>query len=137
MRGIVVLAHAQNLTNHRGNDMRGHIIYQGITILNMPASRSFMHAWPIHFSYASYTTAWIDMTNQPSSGPIQGHCDRYPLPHPDSQHAGTLAHPAPPVPTQQGQGYFVRTLCGTIGLALQPSGIYITIVSFIFVLILI
>ena len=24
MRGIVVLAHAQNLTNHRGNDMCGH-----------------------------------------------------------------------------------------------------------------
>ena len=52
----------------------------------------------------------IDTTNQPSSGPIQGHSDRHPQPHPDSLHAGVLAHPAPPVPTQKGQGYFARTL---------------------------
>ena len=40
----------------------------------------------------------IDMTNQPSSGPMQGHGDRHLQPHPDSLHAGVLAHPAPPGP---------------------------------------
>ena len=52
----------------------------------------------------------IDTANQKSSGPIQGHGDRHPQPHPDSLHDGVLAHPAPPGPTQQGQGYFAPVL---------------------------
>ena len=62
---------------------------------------------------------------------------RHPQSHPDSLHAGVLAHPAPPVPTQQGEGYFARTLCCTIGLTVHPSGVlpllcYYLLVSFFF-----
>ena len=38
-------------------------------------------------------------------------------------HAGVLTHSAPPVPTQQGEGYFARTLCRTTDLTVHPSGI--------------
>ena len=34
MRGKVVLAHAQNLTNHRGEDMRGHFKHGPLITLN-------------------------------------------------------------------------------------------------------
>ena len=34
MCGHVVLAHAQNLTNHRGDDMRGHFEHGPLTTFN-------------------------------------------------------------------------------------------------------
>ena len=37
--------------------------------------------------------------------------------------AGVLAHPALPVPTQQGEGYFARTPCCTTDLTMHPSGV--------------
>ena len=42
---------------------------------------------------------------------------------PDSLHAGALAHPAPPVPTQQGEVCFARTLFCTTDLTIPPSGV--------------
>ena len=44
-------------------------------------------------------------------------------PYPDPLHAGVLAHRAPPVPTQQGEGHFAKTLCYTTGLTMHPSGV--------------
>ena len=32
-----------------------------------------------------------------------------------------IEHPAPSVPTQQGEGHFARTLCCTTGLTVHPS----------------
>ena len=47
------------------------------------------------------------------------HADRHPQPQSDVLHA----HPAQTSPTQQGQGYFARTLCCTTGLTLQLSDV--------------
>ena len=41
----------------------------------------------------------------------------------DPLHAGVLAHPAPPVPPQQGEGHLARTLCCTTVLTVHPSGV--------------
>ena len=41
----------------------------------------------------------------------------------DPLHAGVLAHPAPPVPPQKGEGHLARTLCCTTDLTVHPSGI--------------
>ena len=51
-----------------------------------------------------------------SSGSIKDHGDWHPQPHPDPLHAGALAYPTPPVPAQQGEGHFARTLYCTTDL---------------------
>ena len=68
-------------------------------------------------------SCWACVLLEPSSGSIEGHGDWHPKPHPDPLHAGVLAHPAPPVPPQQGEGHLVRTLCCTTDLTMHPSGV--------------
>ena len=46
----------------------------------------------------------IDMSNHHSMDLSQGHGDRHPQPHPDSLHAGVLAHPEPPGPLNRDRG---------------------------------
>ena len=54
---------------------------------------------------------------------IEGHGDWHPQPHPDLLHAEVLVHPVPPVPSQQGEGYFARTLYAA--LKTWPSYIHL------------
>ena len=53
---------------------------------------------------------------QPQGGPIQGLSHRCTPPHPDTLHAGILAHTAPSCLPEQRERHHARTLCSTVGL---------------------
>ena len=53
---------------------------------------------------------------QPQGGPIQGFSHRCTPPHPDTLHAGILAHTASSCLPEQRERHHARTLCSTVGL---------------------
>ena len=93
------------------------------------AGRSLDHSLREHHralkkrDLGSSALGWACVFLEPSSGSIGGHGDWHPQPHPDPLDARVLAHPAPPVPPQLGEGHFARTLCCTTDLTMLPSGV--------------
>ena len=84
-------------------------------------------------------SCWACVLLVPSSGSIEGHGNWHPQPHSDLLHAELLAHPAPTVPTQQGQGVLCQDSmlhywadCTTIWLLLMCF--YLLLMSFILLL---